>query len=94
MKTIYKYLLEPITLNKVDMPTGSEILSVAFQRDNLYIWAKVDIEATLSTRKFKVFGTGHEIPLEEENCLKFIGTGHMDGGLVFHVFELITFNDC
>ena len=89
MKTIYKFVLEPITLNKIDMPIGAEILSVAFQRDNFCMWAKVDTEATVFPRIFRVFGTGYEIPMGEEEHLEFVGTAHMDNGLVFHAFELV-----
>jgi hypothetical protein len=66
---------------------GSEILSVAFQRDVFCMWAKVDTEAKTEIRNFEVFGTGHKIPREMGIDYKFIGTGFMDNGLVFHAFE-------
>ena len=87
METIYKYTIDP-NKEAIIMPVGAEILSVSFQHDSFCMWAKVSPEATVHPRRFKVFGTGHEIPTEIEDSLKFIGTGFL-GRLVFHAFEVL-----
>lgn len=70
------------------MPYGAEILKVWTQENDVCIWAKVDTSAKKESRKFFVFGTGHDIPSNLN--LKFIGTVFIDDGyLVFHVFEEI-----
>lgn len=87
MKAVYKYVLDPRS-EEVEMPIGAELLSAGFQGDHLCIWAKVDTENVVMPRKFKVLGTGHEIPVELEEYLTFLFTCHMNGGLVFHLFEI------
>lgn len=88
MITVFKYEVSPVGMG-IELPIGAEVLSVAFQRDKLCLWAKVDTEAKTETRSFGAFGTGHEIFDEKVINHKFIGTAHMDNGLVFHVFEKI-----
>lgn len=86
MFTIYKYIIEPSD-SKVVLPIGAKILSVFFQMDELCMWAEVDTEKEDDTRYFEVFGTGHKIPYRMGVDYSFIGTAHMNNGLVFHVFE-------
>jgi hypothetical protein len=87
MITVYKYQLG-VSKEEVSMPVGAEVISAAFQSDTLCLWAKVDTEATTEFRRFKVFGTGHEIDPKFEGKLKFIDTAFI-GMFVFHVFEVI-----
>ncbi len=87
METIFKYIIEP-NEEEIMMQVGAEILSVAFQQDNFCLWAKVDPEASVCKRRFKVFVTGRRIQIEADASLKFIGTGFL-GGLVFHAFEVL-----
>jgi hypothetical protein len=86
-ETIYKYIINPNN-EEILMPAGAEVLSVAFQRDDFCLWAKVDPKAPACTRKFIAFGTGHLIPPALNNSLKFIGTG-FTGPYVFHAFEIV-----
>lgn len=80
---VYKYnLLPQITL---DLPKGAEPLTVAFQQDQLFMWAKVDPLAERTKREFRVYGTGHDMPDGFDHA--YIGTAHTDDGLVFHAFE-------
>lgn len=97
MKTIYKYLLEPNGVIK--MPRGAEVLSVGEQHGWMCVWALVDTEAPIESRRFATVGTGHEIDLRDDAggqiCMTlskryFIGTVHFSGPtpLVFHIFDL------
>ena len=83
METIFKYEIDP-HVSGIRMPAGAEVLSVAFQGEKFCLWVKVNPDAETELRSFVACGTGHKIPSGE---LKFIGTGHMDNGLVFHAFE-------
>lgn len=88
MITVYKYVIDPWN-SEIELPIGAEVLSVAFQGDVFCMWAKVDTDAETEVRSFKAFGTGHEMPRQMGIDYKFIGTGFMHNGLVFHVFEII-----
>lgn len=86
-KTIWKYELVPNDLITIEMPKDAQILSVNSQGDNVFLWALVDPIELTESRKFMVFGTGHDVP---DINLSFIGTFMLfKGGLVFHVFECL-----
>lgn len=84
---IFKYLIIPSDIKqKIMMPEGAKILTFQMQNQELYIWALVNPNNEMEERKFYVFGTGHEI--EMENISIYIGTAQMMGGsLVWHLFE-------
>ena len=86
MITIFKYELS-LDNPEIKLPKGAEILSVASQGHELFMWAKIDTEAKTEIRTFEVFGTGHEMTQDMGIDYKFIGTAHTITGLVFHVFE-------
>jgi hypothetical protein len=86
MITVFKYVIDPYN-PEIEIFIGAEILSVAFQREDFCIWAKVDTSQITEKRNFYFFGTGHEIKTDMGIDYKFIGTGYMDDGLVFHAFE-------
>ena len=86
MITVFKYRIG-LCINQTELPVGAEILSLGFQGKEFFMWVKVDTEAATEIRRFYVFGTGAEIPQNTGTYYNFIGTGHMDIGLVFHVFE-------
>ena len=91
MKTkIFKYELTPsIFFDPVlAVPKDGIIRHVAVQfADKLCLWIEVDPDAKLETRRFAVFGTGHEIDYTDGQ-LDYIGTVQMEGGaLILHVYE-------
>jgi hypothetical protein len=83
MKTVWKYPLEPDA--QVEMPKGAMILDVQTQAGTPTLWALVDPKAAKEIRRFRTYGTGHDVP---DNPGKFIGTVQIDW-LVFHVFEVV-----
>lgn len=86
IKTIFKYPIEIIGEQDVEMPVGSEIISVHEQYDKLCLWAMVRPGTPIEKKKIYVRGTGHEF--EWFNTHRFIGTVVTSGGaLVWHVFE-------
>ncbi len=83
MKTIWKYKINPD--NNLEIPQGGIVLSVQTQEDQPCMWVLVDSFNKNELRKFKAYGTGHQLP---ENSGKYIGTFQVENGsLVFHLFE-------
>lgn len=85
MQTIWKFPLQIGGVWEVEMPSHAEILSLALQGDDLFFWARVEPTNAFVRRRFIVVGTGHTMPFR---TLKFLGTVHLENGLVFHAFEL------
>ena len=86
MTKVFKYPFNPADYFTLIMPQGAEILHVDVQQHQPCIWAKVDIDAPIVVRKFRMAGTGHEL---DEDVAEHIGTFFMsDGWLVFHLFEV------
>ena len=89
MKKIFKYPLEIIDTQFIELPLGAEILTVQIQGDQLCLWAMVNTlpGAIKKNRRIEIIGTGYPVPVGE---LKYISTFQiMDGSLIFHVFENI-----
>lgn len=82
---VFKYPLQSVERQMVWLPTGSEILSVQMQGEQLQLWALVDERLSEKwATEIVIVGTGHPVPEVKE----FINTFQMSGGaLVFHVFE-------
>jgi len=86
MKKIYKYKMSLIEKQIVQLPLASEVLDIQSQHGEIYLWALVDPESTLTfDREFHIFGTGYELDIDN---LKHISTFQTQGGdLVWHAFE-------
>lgn len=87
MSTVFKY---PIPINdesEIHMPRGADIICVDVQNGLPHLWARVDPEAPIVVRHFRMAGTGH--PLNDDEVGKHIGSVQLRGGtLVFHIFEI------
>ncbi len=82
-RSIWKFPLNPDA--SIEIPQGGQLLTGQAQRDEPQLWVMVDPSAPKETRRFKTFGTGHEIT---EDPGTYVATFQMRGGsLVFHVFE-------
>jgi DNA-directed RNA polymerase subunit RPC12/RpoP len=82
---IYKYPLPMEEDPEICLPAGSQILTVQTQNNAPYVWALIETDAPLTTRRFCLRGTGHTFKGNEG---KYIGTFQLGGGeLVFHLFE-------
>lgn len=86
MKTIYKYPLELVDYQTVEMPVGSKILSVADQGGVLCLWAHVTASNPSAKRMFEIAGTGKPFPPNDGAVRVFLGTVVMNP-FVWHVFE-------
>lgn len=86
-KTVWKYDIKTTNTLNINMPKGAEILDIQEQKEKPKIWALVNPDNSLETRKFKIYGTGHNID-SSINKDNYIGTYQLHrGNLIFHVFE-------
>lgn len=87
MKTIWKYELQPVDFQTLEMPKDSRILCCQTQNDNPCLWAVVNPKAETVKRKIRIAGTGHPL---QEGVTEYLGTVQtLDGRLVLHVFEIL-----
>ena len=85
---IFKWTLRIDGWQEIEMPIGSQILSMQIQNENPQLWALVDEKNATEKRSFITVGTGQEIPVD---VVDYIGSYQIENGsLVFHVFEQIT----
>ena len=88
MKKVFKYKLEILDYQEIELPIDSQILSVQMQHKQLCLWALVNPSNPKQIKTIRVAGTGH--PIIDTN-LKFIGTvQQLKGHLIWHVFEVET----
>lgn len=82
-QTIWKYTLE---INDHDqcvvMPLSSTVLKTHIKGSDIYLWALVHPEQQQEKRHFRVFGTGHAIPL----TYTYLDTVQSPP-FVWHIFE-------
>jgi len=85
MRSIWKFELETVDEQSIEMPFAAEMLDVQVQYGKPCLWALVDPSAKLIRRKIITHGTGHLVP---ETTGDYIGTYQQENGrLIFHVFE-------
>ncbi len=86
MQCIRKYpLLDRETA--LELPAGSKILTVQWQKDKIVLWAMVEPDATPRKRRFLLVATGEPVAYVQQ-ALAYIATMQTDDGSVFHVFEV------
>ena len=86
MKTIWKFHLIVETNQRFTIPRGARFLSVQGQHDEIVMWWLVDPRQPPESRRFSVYGTGHDMP---DNPGAYLGTVQTDGGgFVWHAFEV------
>jgi hypothetical protein len=82
--TIWKFPLEVLDAQQVEMPEGAKILHVGAQDHRMWIWAQVWPGNLLTPRWFRIIGTGHPI---EDGVGDHVGSVVL-GSFVWHVFEV------
>ena len=87
MKQIFKYEIKPTDRQEIELPIGSEILTIQTQFDTPFLWAMVhsDEDVQKEKRTIRLFATGEEV-----DCIgTYINTFQLHGGsLVFHAYEI------
>lgn len=79
-KAIWKFPMGMATTH--EMPEGAEFLHLAKQGEEVCAWFLLVPENKKEVRKFRLYGTGHEIPMSE----RYLGTVHSPL-FVWHLFE-------
>lgn len=93
MQTVGKFPFQISDIVELEMPEGAEILVVESQpvyslasAEQACMWARVDTEAPMERRRFRLCGTGHPL---KENVGGHYGSFQMaKGRLVWHVFAM------
>lgn len=86
-REIWKYELDITDRQDVSMPKGAKVLAVQMQREAVTLWAEVDPQAKREPRHFRIFGTGHPMPLQTMGYEDvYIGTVQ-ERSFVWHVYE-------
>jgi hypothetical protein len=84
--TIWKFPLEAVDEQTIDIPRGGRVLSVAVQRGAIVVYALVDPKAPIEKRVVRIHGTGHSCDLDG---FRFVGTVLLrNDALVLHVFVI------
>lgn len=86
-KAIWKFPIDVIDEQAVEMPAPAELLHVAVQNiDRCYLWAMVDPEKPKVRVQLRIYGTSQPMP---DWPGRYIGTLMLNnnGALVFHVFD-------
>lgn len=91
MFTIYKYQIPIADEFEILLPKDARILCVQAQYDEPRLWAIVNPNAAVVTRRFALRGTGHPVDdalADLGNTALYRGTFQIrNGALVFHLFE-------
>ncbi len=86
MTQIWKFPLEVIDDQYINVPKGAKPLSVDVQNGTPCVWAEVDPGAPADSIHIRIFRTGHNI---SGSGLQFVGTFQLYGGsFVGHVFTV------
>ena len=86
MERIFKYQLDIVDEQTLNLPYTAKILSVIEQHNKVVLYAAVDDEHEPHQRLIRIVGTGHPFP-DIEQCV-YLGTvSTHDGHLIWHVFE-------
>lgn len=85
--TVWKFVLRRAELQDVEMPVGAKVLHVAMQGHDITLWAWVDPDAKVESRRFAITGSGAPAPTPDQ--ARYHGTV-IDGAFVWHVFERVS----
>ncbi len=64
-RRVYKYLIRPVSRSiviPVELPIEAKVLTIGEQKDDIYLWAEVDVEAEIETTYLMGVPTGGEPP--------------------------------
>jgi hypothetical protein len=94
MRTIYKYELHSVGINKVDTYEGATVLSAKVQNEKIVLYLIVDTRHSAIEAEFAVVGTGQPLMNYMNNPSKadietYVDTVVMQSGaFMWHIFSL------
>ena len=83
-KSIWKYGLELVPQQTIEMPQGAEFLSIQEQYGSLCLWAIVTPGSDKELRTVAVVGTGHDCGYSKDSHIDTV----QQGAFVWHFFEV------
>ena len=88
MKKIYKYRIPFMEVAEVELPVDARVIRIDGIDGALWLWAIIDTDAPLTTRIFRLFKTGAEMPPDIEQYT-YLGCGaiFIQMELMMYVFE-------
>lgn len=87
-RVIWKFTVYP-GVSDIGMPSGSTILSVGAQGEDVAVWAMVDPSKVTRAHRVAALMTGMEFEtLALAVPQNFVGTVQRPDGIVVHVFDL------
>jgi hypothetical protein len=87
MKTVWKYPLEVLDEQTIEIPDIHQILHIAEQHGEPTLWFLVDPGAPKIKKRIRIYGTGHTIVNDYQ--MTFLGSVLMSrGDLVWHIFDM------
>ena len=85
MRQVWKFPVKQWTINKLDMPSGAEVVHFGPDPEGtMSFWAVVEPDVKPCRRVFYVVGTGRDV----EDGSKYIGSVN-DAPFVWHLFEKV-----
>lgn len=94
MRTIHKFPLNLTTETdhslKLERHSIIRHVGIDPQTDQPALWIERETSTFYVMRRFRVYGTGHEIIAHEGERLDFLGTCITNTGLVWHIYEVVT----
>ena len=86
MRRVYKYPLLITDEFAIGLPKGAQILRIALQHGEPFLWALVDPDAELEQVFIRCAGTGHPI---EEKDVEYLGSVSMlNDNFIAHYFKI------
>jgi hypothetical protein len=83
-RSIWQFPFKTDDIVRIEMPEGTEVLSVQVQNSTPCMWALVNPESPFEMRTFVIYGTGE--PIEDPGYLgNHLGSYQLSG--VYHIFE-------
>ena len=83
-RSIWKYELELVPQQTIDMPQGAEFLCIQEQYASLCLWAIVTPDGEKELRTIALVGTGHGCAYSKESYIDTV----QQGAFVWHFFEV------
>ena len=86
MRTVYRYELPFTAAPKLAMPAGAQVLEIAVQGEDVWLWALVDREETdMVNQEFLIIGTEWAMPDNQD--VEFLKTLHFPSSEIYHVLR-------
>lgn len=93
-ESVWKFGAQVSDHLKVFMPRGAKPLYAEADTtgQSIWIWAQIETTSPMEWRGFKVYGTGHLLPVDTSERGRYFTTVRAESGFVWHLYELGAWN--